>query len=261
MIHQSHSKGDEPADAGDDSIKVLRPINPVEKEDGELEPPEEEQFGKRNPRKMLDPKLPTFAEVEEHRLTHLPYRNWCSHCVLGKGRTAPHYKRASREDSLPEVHFDYCFMSTIDQPLVTILMAKERESKMCMATMVPMKGGSVEFPARRVLAFLKEIGLESSDVVFKSDQENAIGSLLNNIAKRRSATTKMEQADEETDGPERPSGVDPAGPRTVHEASPVGSSQSNGFIEEQSKTKRARSVRSSRTWNLTLGRRSRAPMI
>ena len=157
----------------------------------ELEPPEEEQFGARKPRAVLDPKLPSQREIDEHSLTHLPYRNWCTHCVLGKGKAAPHFKRASREDSLPEVHFDYCFMSTAGQPLVTILMAKERETRMCMATMVPMKGGSIEFPARRVLAFLKEIGLEGADVVFKSDQENAIGDLLNNIAKRRSAISKM----------------------------------------------------------------------
>ena len=68
MIHQSHSKGDEPADAGEDLTKVIRPLNKVAREDSELEPPEEQQFGKRNPRKMLDPKLPTPSEVEEHRL-------------------------------------------------------------------------------------------------------------------------------------------------------------------------------------------------
>jgi hypothetical protein len=109
-------------------------------------------------------------------------------------------------------------------------MAKERETRMCMATMVPKKGGSIEFPARRVLAFLKEIGLEGADVVFKSDQENAIGDLLNNIAKRRSAASKMEKADEEEVSSQ---GVRTSRdePRTVHEASPVGSSQSNGFIE------------------------------
>ena len=33
--------------------------------------------------------------------------------------------------------------------------------------------------------------------MFKSDQKNAIGDLLNNIAKRRSAISKMEKADEE----------------------------------------------------------------
>ena len=195
-----------------------------------MEPPEEEQFGTRNPRKLLDPKLPPQREVEEHCLTHLPYRNWCSHCVQGKGKSAPHFKRASREDSLSEVHFDYCFMSTAGQPLVTILVAKERGTKMCMATMVPMKGGGIEFPARRVLAFLKEIGLESADVVFKPDQEHAIGNLLNNIAKRRSAISKMEKADE-TVVDAQATRVAREGPRTVHEASPVGSSQSNGFIE------------------------------
>ena len=118
-----------------------------------MEPQEEEQFGVRNPRKMLDPKLPSQREVEEHCLTHLPYRNWCSHCVQGKGKAAPHFRKGSREDGLTEVHFDYCFMSTVGQPLVTILVAKERETKMCMATMVPMKGGSIEFPANKHTGF------------------------------------------------------------------------------------------------------------
>ena len=90
-----------------------------------MEPPGEEQFGVRNPRKMLDPKLPPQREVEEHCLTHLPYRNWCSHCVQGKGKAAPHFRKGSREDGLTEVYFDYCFMSTSGQPIVTILVAKE----------------------------------------------------------------------------------------------------------------------------------------
>ena len=131
MNHRLPINGDRPAEAGGDSNKIARPINDVEKVDGEdLELPEEEQFGMRNPRRMLDPKLPSQREVEEHNLTHLPYRNWCTHCVFGKGRAAPHYKRAKREDSLAELHFDYCFMSTEGQPKVTILMGKERESKM-----------------------------------------------------------------------------------------------------------------------------------
>ena len=74
-------------------------------------------------------------------------------------------------------------------------------------------------------------GLESTDVVFKSDQENAIGDLLNNIAKRRSAATKMEKADEEEMASTVGGGVPADRPRTIHEAAPVGSSQSNGFIE------------------------------
>ena len=105
-------------------------------------------------------------------------------------------------------------------PLAAILVAKERGANMCMATVVPMKGGSTESPARRVLAFLTEIGLEGADVVFKSDQENSIKDVLNNIAQRRSAASKLEAADEVV-----------SVTRTIHESSPVGSSQSNGFIE------------------------------
>ena len=77
MNHQPPiSRDGMPAEAGDDS-KVLRPISPLEREceDDVLEMPEEEQFGTRNPRKMLDPKLPSQREIEEHNLTHLPYRN------------------------------------------------------------------------------------------------------------------------------------------------------------------------------------------
>ena len=70
------------------------------------------------------------------------------------------------------------------------------------------------------LSFLKEIGLEGASVVFKSDQENATTSLLNNIAARRSAESKLEAAAEVA-----------TEARTIHELSPVGSSQSNGFIE------------------------------
>ena len=60
--------------------------------------------------------------------------------MAGKGKAASHFKKV-RVDGLPEVHFDYCFMSTEGSPLATILVAKEREHKMIMATVVPMKGG------------------------------------------------------------------------------------------------------------------------
>ena len=30
-----------------------------------------------------DPGFSTGQEVEEHHLTHVPYRNWCPHCVMG----------------------------------------------------------------------------------------------------------------------------------------------------------------------------------
>ena len=67
--------------------------------------------------------------------------------------------------------------------------------------------------------------MESADVVLKSDQENAIMDVLNNVAKRRSADSKLESF--EGRGPQS---VGPQG-RVIHEVSPTGSSGSNGVIE------------------------------
>ena len=54
------------------------------------------EHGRREAARMNDPKLPSKAEVEAHNLTHLPYRNWCKHCVRGRGKDLPH-ERAKRD--------------------------------------------------------------------------------------------------------------------------------------------------------------------
>ena len=44
---------------------------------------------------------------------------------------------------MPEVHVDYCFMGTNEddkEKLLTILVAKERDSGMMMSTIVPQEG-------------------------------------------------------------------------------------------------------------------------
>ena len=86
--------------------KTISPVNNVDNEEDDaekevdVEQAAEEEFGIRNPRKLLDPKLPTQKEIDEHCLTHLPFRNWCPHCVAGKGKMAPHYKQPDRADGL-----------------------------------------------------------------------------------------------------------------------------------------------------------------
>ena len=105
------------------------------------------------------------------------------------------------------------------------------------------EGGPIEFPARRVLAFLKELDLEGEDVVLKSDQEAAMLDLLNNIVSRRPAVSKVEAA--ETD-PQTQGLKSPGVGRGIPESSPVESSASNGFIERgiQSVEGQARTVNS-----------------
>ena len=67
--------------------------------------------------------------------------------------------------------------------------------------------------------------MEGADIVLKSDQENSILDVLNTVASRRSASSKVEPVDEEDLAHSQSQG------RSIPESSPVGSSGSNGFIE------------------------------
>lgn len=162
--------------------------------------------GVRTPLRVTSPKKPSPEEVAAHELTHLPFRSWCSHCVRGRGRVADHRKQDG-ERGVDELHVDYCFMGSADSETRTILVAKHIQTKALMGSVVPIKGASHEFPAMRIKAFCKELGLEYSDLVVKGDQEASIQDLVREITRVRA----------------------PA--KTIPEQSPVGSSQSNGHVE------------------------------
>ena len=40
-------------------------------------------------RLVRDPGQPSQAEVDEHNVTHIPYRPWCEWCVRGKAKRSP----------------------------------------------------------------------------------------------------------------------------------------------------------------------------
>jgi hypothetical protein len=102
---------------------------------------EGEEDGRRMPVKTRDPKLPSLEEEKEHMLTHLPCRSWCVHCVRGSGRAMDHRRQGEGDRRVPEVHLDYCFLGTAtDARPKTVLVAKDRESRVVMASVVSSKG-------------------------------------------------------------------------------------------------------------------------
>ena len=180
------------------NLRVLRPCDINDVEDAgveasgasgvshtaspvEVEAEEEEEFGSRSTVRMLDPRTPSPAEVAEHELTHLPFRNWCRHCVKGRGKEAPHRKQTT-ETSVPELHLDLMFLGEEADPgnTLTILVAKERQTKMSLASVMPNKSTG-HFLCSRVLAFLKEIGCDTGDLTVKSDQEPAMQSVIQDL--------------------------------------------------------------------------------
>ena len=174
---------------------------------------EETQAGIRTTAKIMDPMLPTQDEIDEHMKVHLPYRSWCCHCVRARGKAADHRRQVQNERIIPEFHMDYMFMGsahtkvTQDTKAATILGVKEKDKRMHMASVVPRKGGSVDFIVKRVLAFLDEMGYANSPVLFKTDQEPSIVDLVNKLKGFRAGIT------------------------TFIENSPVGASASNGVME------------------------------
>ena len=94
---------------------------------------EEEADGgtSRGVRKLINPQRPSQQEVDAHELTHLPSRNRCRHCVLGRGRETPHRNGKDKELSMPEVHWDFMFLGEEKDPgnAVAIIVAKEKRRR------------------------------------------------------------------------------------------------------------------------------------
>ncbi len=111
--------------------------------------------------------------------------------------------RRSREDrDSIEFHMEFCFPGgESEKETLTVLVIRERSTRMTMASAVPSKSTGT-FIAKRAVAFMKEVGCEFGSIIVKSDQELATKAVVDEICKYRAAGG--------------------AGTRSVVEASPVG---------------------------------------
>ena len=204
---EEEMRGEEPLEVRMNDKKGRGEGRKKEEEDWEPRRRKPNEEGDGRMRNIGDPRLPTQREVDEHNVTHVPYRNWCPHCVRGRGRDLDHRRSVEEGHRVLEFSFDYCFMGDSSDERVTILVGRERSTGMSMATVVPAKGGSGQFAVLKVLEFIRLCGAEEADIIVKTDQEHAIEVLVKDIVKARGAVG------------------------TVVEKSPVGSSGSNGVVE------------------------------
>ena len=59
---------------------------------------------------VRSPPTPTQQEIDEHRVSHLPYRSWCPECVEAFGRERGH-RRQEESRSIPLVSCDYMYLT------------------------------------------------------------------------------------------------------------------------------------------------------
>ena len=99
------------------------------------------EAGNRKTVNVNSPYKPSEAEVDDHYLTHLPYRSWCRHCIRGRGKETSHQQQAGVEGTVPEFHMDFCFPGYEEQSseYLTVLVARMRGTRMTMSSVVPSK--------------------------------------------------------------------------------------------------------------------------
>ena len=94
-------------------------------------------------RGLKDPGQPSREDVENHNLTHLPYRNWCDICVRAKAKEDAH-KKVSKEDKMrgiPIIAGDYAFPGQNWEPInSTVFVFRDDRTQMTYAISVKSKG-------------------------------------------------------------------------------------------------------------------------
>ena len=61
------------------------------------------------PKMIMLPTMPSAREVEEHNMTHCPYRAWCEECVMGAGVAGGH-RKVGDVGGIPVVSIDYMWL-------------------------------------------------------------------------------------------------------------------------------------------------------
>ena len=115
------------------------------------------------------PVLPSEAEVEQHELTHLPFRSWCRHCVRAKGKESPHHE--SSPSGVSKFATDYMFMREDGAP-ITILAGYDGLTKAFFANVVPSKGTSHGYAERALAHNVLSTGHQKSDIAERPRTEH-----------------------------------------------------------------------------------------
>lgn len=144
------------------------------------------------------PKAPTKKERKQHEAVHEEYKEWCRHCVRGRGRNRPHRRikrdEVEEERRVPRISLDYNFAGEDDEDVGTWLTMVDSKSRAVWTRIVESKGVSAE-TEWVVLAIVDELddwGYRGEDLILRSDQEGAIEVIKKKVAEYRVGKTMPE---------------------------------------------------------------------
>ena len=138
--------------------------------------PETVDVSARAPEGLRIPSEPTASERRQHELTHLPYRDWCPHCVKAKGRHGVSKKQLDRQ---PVIQVDYCFHSTDPKPsLRKLLTPVDIVTGSGMSVVIPSKGRD-DYAVAELKKFIYECGRTFG--ILQYDQEPSLKALCTRV--------------------------------------------------------------------------------
>ena len=140
--------------------------------------------------------MPTQAEIEVHKLTHLPMQQWCPACMQGKSRASDHRtaKQEEVEASPPKMQMDYCYMrvdGSTDvgedgerpkQPWATTLTAVDEGSQTPLAISLPTKSPEEGYTVKCVVDFVRRMAYKK--LRMRVDNESSLLLLANKVKDR-----------------------------------------------------------------------------
>ena len=160
------------------------------------------------------PKAPNQEEVDNRMLTHIPFRDWCAHCVRGRADNVHHRKSEKDDQQAPTISIDYMWMAGEGRggeevegkdkgnPIMVIY---DRKSKWRAGIVIHRKGNE-PYSIKRAGEEIRKLGYRK--IIIKTDQESSI------MALKQAVIRELQQEVE-----------------VLSEESPVGEHQSNGEVE------------------------------
>ena len=130
------------------------------------------------PSSFTSPEQLTQGEIDEHDLTHLPYRSWCPICASAAGMEDRHMRRTDEveEGELTTVGMDYNFISdgigAGHEDEIKALVLKDFKTGMLWAHRVDKKGPQDKWAVKKVASDVEFLG--RSEIKMKTDGKPAI---------------------------------------------------------------------------------------
>ena len=131
------------------------------------------------------PRQPSRRDIEEHGLTHVPFRSWCVHCKRGQAMNEAHKRKKQDEEEdenrPPIISLDYMFMDvklskkgteeyeTETKGLRPILVVTDSKSRIGFAHDMDEKGAN-DATIEALEDDIKKMGYQGYHIILKGDQ-------------------------------------------------------------------------------------------